>query len=505
MKRLIAIALFTITSLACAQERVALVIGIADYEIAPLNNTLNDAIDITSALEGLGFDVTLGIDVEQPEMEELIIEFGSKLNSQTTGLFYYAGHAVQSGETNYLVPKGAIGAVNSSPNLLKYKTVPSNWVLDEMNSSGSNPNFVFLDACRDNPFRGWTRGVQQGLLRMDSVTGNLISYSTGPGDVALDGKGRNSPYASRFLRELQIPNQLVGRMMEKIAMGVYKDTNQNQTPWVESSLIGDFCFNVKNDGCGKEQKIDALPINSENPVIETVDSPTINDAETMVQIAESYMKKGDERGALEWYLKAAEEGHVWSQYKIAQVYDAGMLVNEDDQKAFQWYLRASEGGHIEAQYNLAYKYDVGNGTAENNSEAVRWYSIAADSGHVTAQANLAQMYDVGEGVEEDDEKALKLYLKAAQQGHAIAQLNLGIKYDNGDGVFEDNQEAIHWYQKAADQGFAMAQANLGVMYATGEGVEQDYAKAMSLYQLAAEQKYTPAYYSIALALSLIHI
>jgi len=92
----------------CAEERrLALVIGNGAYKSAPLNNSVNDAIEIGNALTNLGFTVMLKTDVNQRAMEEIIREFGKKLRSGGVGLFYYAGHGLQVKGRNYLLPIGA--------------------------------------------------------------------------------------------------------------------------------------------------------------------------------------------------------------------------------------------------------------------------------------------------------------------------------------------------------------------------------------------------------------
>ena len=95
-------------SLAAAQQRIALVIGNADYRIAPLKNPGNDAADMATALKRLGFKVDKHINAEKKQMKRALSQFGKKLSQpDTVGLFYYAGHGVQINNRNYLIPIGA--------------------------------------------------------------------------------------------------------------------------------------------------------------------------------------------------------------------------------------------------------------------------------------------------------------------------------------------------------------------------------------------------------------
>ena len=84
------------------------------------------------------------------------------------------------------------------------------------------------------------------------------------------------------------------------------------------------------------------------------------------------------------------------------MYDNGEGIPENDEKAVNWYLKAAEQGFAKAQYNLAISYDNGEGVSENNEEAVRWYRKAAVQDHAKAQTNLGTMYEYGLGVSENN-------------------------------------------------------------------------------------------------------
>ena len=229
------------------QERIALVIGNADYQISPLNNSINDARDMASTLKELDFKVTLVENANQMIMGESIAEFGERLNKETVGLFYYSGHAVSYKGVNYLVPINA--NINKASHLV-YKAINSGLILDELEQSQGELNFVFLDACRNSPFRGFSRGISPGLVKSEAK-GVLISYSTAPGEVALDGDGRNSPYTKHLLKEIVKPNITAQNMLTKVTNAVVRETNKEQWPYTTESLLGDFCFKEVNNNCGK--------------------------------------------------------------------------------------------------------------------------------------------------------------------------------------------------------------------------------------------------------------
>lgn len=161
-----------------AEERVALVIGNGAYLDAPLRNPPRDARAMARALSQFGFRVMERIDSDQQAMETAIREFGQAIQRGRVGLFYYAGHAVQVGDTNYLIP---IGADIQGEDEVQFEAVDAGRVLGKMEAAGNGVNIVILDACRNNPFARSFRTVTRGLRKMDAPTGTLLAYATKPG------------------------------------------------------------------------------------------------------------------------------------------------------------------------------------------------------------------------------------------------------------------------------------------------------------------------------------
>ena len=262
-KNLLTITLLILSLGVFAQERIALVIGNADYEVSSLNNALNDAQDITQALENLDFKVTLVENADKRAMKDAIYEFSSKLNKDTVGLFYYAGHAVQYRGENYLIPINALSSIKELRHL-EDEAVRSGIVSREMAVSQSQLNFIFLDSCRDNPLPAESRGIVEGLAKSQNAKGTLIAYSTSPGRTAEDGEGRNSPYTKNLLNFINTPNQPIELMLKDVKDAVSKDTNGYQLPWYESSITGNFCFKTTNDSCAET-------------VVNIIDNPYLDD------------------------------------------------------------------------------------------------------------------------------------------------------------------------------------------------------------------------------------
>ena len=252
---------------ALAQARSALVIGNNAYAFAPLVNPTNDAADVTRTLREAGFSVTTLIDADRQTMLDAVAQFSAQLKSAGgVGLLFFAGHGVQVAGENYLLPIGD-GIADASE--LADKAVSASAMVHSMAMSGNDLNIIILDACRDNPLTE----VTSGLSRIDSSASLFVSYSTSPGAVALDGEGRNSPYAKHLTLALATPNLNLEETFKKTLKGVYQETSGQQTPWLSSSFFGDFVFRGegKPSSSGDQAVEKASPAQQSQP--EAITSP----------------------------------------------------------------------------------------------------------------------------------------------------------------------------------------------------------------------------------------
>lgn len=226
-----------------AQRRIALVVGNQTYgSVVSLDNPLADARLISQKLEAKGFEVTLLTDAGQVELNRAIAQFGRELRSggeDTTGLFYYAGHAVQSFGANYLLPVD-ISLTDAAD--LSLVAVRADSILRQMASANNRTNIVILDACRNNPFQDVPDMNDNGLAEMKAPTGTFMAYSTAPGDVAVDGTGANSPFTLALANEIDVQGLAIEQAFKQVRASVLKATRGAQTPWDTSSLTRDFYF-----------------------------------------------------------------------------------------------------------------------------------------------------------------------------------------------------------------------------------------------------------------------
>jgi len=171
-------------------------------------------------------------------MKRAIKAFGNRLEAGgkgAVGLFYYAGHGVQVGGENYMIP---VDVEIQDEDDVDIEAVFANAVLANMAYAGNRLNIIVMDACRNNPFRRSFRAVSRGLARMDASKGTLIAYATAPGEVAADGSGDNSPYTKALAKAMLTRGLTVERVFKEVRNDVVVAIKNNQVPWEASSLTG---------------------------------------------------------------------------------------------------------------------------------------------------------------------------------------------------------------------------------------------------------------------------
>lgn len=259
--RILCLALTLAGGVAQAEQRLALVIGNSAYgTVSPLDNPSNDARLIGDTLAQLGFEVTLLIDANLVEMKRGIARFGRQLRdagSDATGLFYYAGHGVQSYGANYLLPVDVALADAADLDLV---ALEAQTVLRQMFSARNRTNIVILDACRNNPFTSIPEFNDNGLAEMKAPTGTFLAYATAPGGVALDGFEANSPFTHALAAQLTVPGQPIEQMFKQVRIEVLKETGGRQTPWDSSSLTSDFMFAQSSEPVMSARDMEELQI-----------------------------------------------------------------------------------------------------------------------------------------------------------------------------------------------------------------------------------------------------
>lgn len=220
-------------------RRIALVLGNSDYENRPLKNPANDARDMGEALKGAGFVVIERYNADLPDMRNAIKTFSDQLNDYDVGLVYYSGHGIEFAGRNYFIP---VNADIKSEVEIPRQGFDATEIVEKMSRSNVKTSIFIIDACRNAPVFSSLRSAKSGLAIMQGSKGSIVAFSAAPGQVAMDGNGRNSPYTSALLQQIKIPNKKIEDVVKDTAKLVSEKTQGRQIPWYNSSLVGDFYF-----------------------------------------------------------------------------------------------------------------------------------------------------------------------------------------------------------------------------------------------------------------------
>jgi hypothetical protein len=243
-----------VVSCAAAEKtRCALVIGNAKYDaaIGPLRNSVNDAKSVSKALRNLGFVVTEEHNASRAGMMQAVTDFRTKIKDAEVAVFYYAGHGISVGGSNYLIPLKSgyqpAGADEMARRMLaETKLFNAEQVVAEMSASGARCNLVILDACRNTPVAdaGNTRSLASsgGLSEMKPPAGSLIAFATDAGRTAQDGEGANGLYTGELVKHLQTPGITIEQVFKRTRAAVMKQSGGKQVPAEYSRLVGDDIF-----------------------------------------------------------------------------------------------------------------------------------------------------------------------------------------------------------------------------------------------------------------------
>jgi Caspase domain len=225
-------------------NRVALVVGNTAYRYGPLlSNPRSDSSAIAAVFERLGFThVALHQDVGLIELGRGISDFRVKAEAADMAVVYFAGHGLELEGQNFLVP---VDAELEHVGRIPFETILLDNILSVVSAS-KLLRLIILDACRDNPFSGRTRGLQgtrsfgSGLSNIEPGGNTLVAYAAKHGTKARDGPiGGNSPYAEALLQYLETPDLEIRLLFGRVRDAVLKRTGNVQEPHLYGSLGGE--------------------------------------------------------------------------------------------------------------------------------------------------------------------------------------------------------------------------------------------------------------------------
>jgi hypothetical protein len=223
-----------------AAERVALVFGNSDYRNAPrLPNPTNDATDVAAAFERLGFSVHRITNGSFDTMRRALLDFAQQTSGADIAVIYFAGHGMEIRDENWLIPIDAELRLDASAS---QEAISLGNVMPII-SRARKLGLVILDACRDNPFgrqmllsQPGRAVAPRGLVPVEPPNSVLVAFAAKHGTTADDGSGRNSPFTTALLHNLETPGLEINYLFRNVHDEVYSATQHQQEPYIYGTL-----------------------------------------------------------------------------------------------------------------------------------------------------------------------------------------------------------------------------------------------------------------------------
>lgn len=517
-------------------KRLALIIGNSQYREAPvLPNTVNDAVDISAALTTLGFEVTQLVDAGRDQFQNNLDDFARKAIDADVVLFYYAGHAVQIAGRNLLIPVDS--RLRSEQDLYDYSHTLSE-ITKALEQSTATRIYI-LDACRDNPFEGagnpdLTSIVSgAGLARVGDAAGSMFIYATQPGNVALDGEGRNSPFATAFLAQLSTGDGDISAMMIEVRKAVIAETQGRQVPWDNSSLTEQFFFKPSIQITSAEVTEAALW-----EVINLHDDPRLIEAYLTRFPSGRYV---DQARSLigDLNIKTATQRVNYADASAIQLSVATTTESNDEERVL-WDL-ARDGRNAPLLDIYLSRYPDGQFAQEARALLLKLRPPQSQLSDASLLCRRLAMHPrdattealgveasvlrqdplpainacrraVAESVETPlysallaralfvsgrKEEAIGLFESASERGDGRSMFSLGLMYSAGDVLPKNDVLAARYYERAAAAGNTDAMVNLAVARFRGTGIPRDTDQALKMFEAASLRGVSQASFNLA--------
>ena len=519
--------------MAQAAKRVALLIGNEKYEAtSQLNNPANDVELMKSSFEAAGFDtVTTVHDLDRGSMVRALRDFEDAAAGAEVAIIYYSGHGMEMNGENFLLP---VDVSLKTDKDVEDEAIPLDRVQRSLEGA-TRLKLVILDACRNNPFEQSmtrsisTRAVSRGLARVEPESADLlVAFASKAGTVAMDGEGKNSPFATALSKYLTEPGVDVRIALGKVRDEVVTATNREQEPFVYGSLGGAQIFlnikevniNVTNNGNTQQvspngqseaaadwQNIrdladkDLIEVflakHGGDPVYKMLAEKKLKllaDAEQTStgpdEIAWDALKQSTDAAALTRFIERYPDSkhRAEAETQVAALEpQKGLNISQtgkDTQASRDCYLLAGEPQSMPGFLGVNFlKID----SARALTACAQAVNENPDDMMLVNMLGRAQ--DAGRNYVD----ARSNYQKAADGGNMYGLTNLAWFSIYGTDGPVDIEKGKSMFEQAARNGNSYAQASLGWLYREGYGgVPQDYAESMKWYQASADQGYANA-------------
>ena len=230
-------------------QRRALVIGNDSYRhVAKLFNAREDARSISKSLMQVGYQVTLVLDMNEKEIKAAIRRFVGQIDGGDEVMVFFSGHGVQINAANFLLPVDIAGESESQ---IRDEAISLQRILDDISERRAKLTLAIIDACRDNPFKSSGKSLGgRGLSPTTVATGQMIIYSAGSGQQALDRLGpadnsKNGLFTRVFLKEMQTPGISIDKVLRNVrdqVVGLARSVGHDQVPAIYDQVVGEFFF-----------------------------------------------------------------------------------------------------------------------------------------------------------------------------------------------------------------------------------------------------------------------
>ncbi len=532
-----------------AENRIALVIGNGGYQqLAHLPNAVSDAQLIDKSLTSVGFKTILITDGTRQQMVQSMKTFMEEITPETSVLVYYAGHGIQFGEENYLIPTDS---QLSSASDLPLEAFSLRMITEQLERAHPRIAILVLDACRNNPLKrkGAVRAGEDqpaaGLAKATGPLGTFIAFATAPGQVATDGNKGNSPFTRALADLMTAPGLPIEQVFKRVRERVIDQTFGKQVPWDNSSLTRDFFFVEAFAGMPKfnpEASADAQ-------------AWQIAANEDIATSYETYLKtypRGLFADLAQMRLDSFHQDNApKAEQQVASVARDRKINASDDlttwnaipekgrPEQYRDYLEKFPDGVFSklarlrledvSRSNLSEMTSITTKITPNYEEFAEspLYPEITDcdreAGHVQEIADpsvgvyfkqivperavpaclsalkqypdsLRILMNYGRAIDASGrhDEAREIYKSGAAAGFPIAFRSLGDVYRDGRGIEKNLNEARYWYVLGAAKKNVFAEFNLAVIYENGMGVEANPQKAAYWLWRAAKQGFAPA-------------
>jgi uncharacterized protein len=515
---LLVIAAFTGT--ARAEKRFALVVGNDDYANVPkLVKAVNDARKLGASLQSIGFQVTVGENLDQRTMIRQLVEFAAQLQPGDVAFFFFAGHGFEIAGRNYLLPVDVPLAAQGQEDLVRDVAFAADGIVDRVRARGARTIVLVLDACRDNPFEkaaGGSRAIPGGggLAQMSAADGVFIMFSAGAKQQALDSLSDkdpdpNSVFTRYFSKNLLAP----GATMLQIAKRTQTDVRQlastvgrEQMPAFYDQIVGDLVLTPSGSTPAPTPVVAQQPVPTAAPqtapprpvgpvasappprqiqIVPTAPAqntpaPAKPSPPTVVARLPDQSAAAPTDAATECDRLAANPDDPGRPDDVSGLINAKIDVAQ---------AAAACDQAMRAQPNVPrFAYQAGRVAMlqKNFSRGKELFERAAAGNYAAAMNSLALIYLNGIGVPNDPAQARQWLDKAVALNYPRAATLIGVQYYRGRGIPQDYAEARRWYDRGAAMGDAQAINNIGWLIEHGLGTNADPADARRWYERAAQ-------------------